>query len=179
MNLQAVCDSQCRFLDISIKCGGASSDLLAFENWSLRAKLESPGFLADGLCLFGDNAYVNRLSMATPYPCVSNKFTSGMDAYNFYHSQLRIKIECSFGILVQRFGFLRKKAPQQHTMSKVMSIVSCLCRIHNWLINEKGEEVNANISPHWGQVEGGFPSSCWMADSTLTMIQREKSGEEG
>lgn len=59
------------------------------------------------------------------------------DAYNFYHSQLRINIECAFGILVQRWGFLRMKAPINYTMKKVCAIVSCLCRLHNFLIDEK------------------------------------------
>ena len=146
LNLQAICDADCRFLDISILYGAASSDLLAFENWSLREKLDIPGFLAAGLCLFGDNAYVNRWSMATPYPNVSG-FNRQMDAYNFYHSQLRIKIECAFGMLVRRFGYLQKKAPQKHTMTKVMAVVSCLCRIHNWLIDVTGRTQAADIHP--------------------------------
>ena len=72
--------------------------------------------------------------MATPYPNVSG-FNLRQDNYNFYHSQLRIKIECAFGILVQRFGYLRKKAAQRHPMTKVMAIVACMCRIHNWMID--------------------------------------------
>ena len=134
LNFQAVCDHECRFLDISILYGASCSDLLAFENSSLKTRLETPGFLADGLCIFGDNAYVNRFYMATPYPNVSG-FNLRQDNYNFYHSQLQIKIECAFGILVQRFGYLRKKAAQRHPMTKVMAIVACMCRIHNWMID--------------------------------------------
>ena len=43
---------------------------MAFEASPLRAMLEKDGFLAPGLCLFGDNAYVNRYYMVTPYPNV-------------------------------------------------------------------------------------------------------------
>ena len=146
LNFQAVCDHESRFLDISILYGAACSDLLAFENSSLKAKLERAGFLADGLCIFGDNAYMNRFYMATPFPNVSGHGIQ-QDSYNFYHSQLRIRIECAFGILVQRFGYLRKKAPQQHTMTKVMAIVASMCRIHNWLIDERVGPVTANSIP--------------------------------
>ena len=101
------CASDSRFLDLSVLYGAASSDLLSFENSSLRVKLATPGFLAEGICLLGDNAYVNTFYMATPYANVGS-FGEAHDNYNFYHSNIRIKIECAFGILVSRFGFLRK-----------------------------------------------------------------------
>lgn len=71
MNLQAVCDSDKRFLYIGIQYGASASDLLAFNVSDLKAKLEKEGFLAPGLCLLGDNAYINAFFMATPYPNVS------------------------------------------------------------------------------------------------------------
>jgi len=67
--MQATCNSQKQFLDVSINYGAALSDHMAFEVSDLRRKLLSqPGFLAEGLCLFGDNAYVNLSFVATPYP---------------------------------------------------------------------------------------------------------------
>jgi hypothetical protein len=45
--------------------------------------------------------------MATPFPNVSgNENMKSMDNYNFYHLQLRIQIECAFGMLVQKWGIL-------------------------------------------------------------------------
>jgi len=70
---------------------------MAFENSDLRRELETSNFLYSGLCLFGDNAYINTKYMATPYPNVKQ---GSKDAYNFYHSQLRICVECAFGMLV-------------------------------------------------------------------------------
>ena len=92
LNCQAVCDVRGRFLDMSITYGAASSDLLAFENSKLYKLLEQ-GILAPGLCLFRDNAYLNTIYMATPYPNTSG---GPKDNYNFFHSQLRIRIECAF-----------------------------------------------------------------------------------
>ena len=134
LNLQAVCDHKKRFLDISINYGAASSDHMAFQVSHLKEKLNTPGFLADGLCLFGDNAYVNTEYMATPYPNVGSN--QKRDAYNFYHSQIRINVECAFGLFTQRWGFLRKKAPQHYTIKKIQAAVSCMARLHNFLIND-------------------------------------------
>ena len=82
LNCQAVCDVRGRILDISILYPGSTSDCLAFEGMSLFQKLER-GILAPGLCLFGDNAYLNTPYMATPYAAVSG---GTKDSYNFYHS---------------------------------------------------------------------------------------------
>ena len=57
-NCQAVCDVRGRILDISIQYPGSTSNCLAFEGMSLFQKLED-GIFAPGLCLFGDNAYLN------------------------------------------------------------------------------------------------------------------------
>ncbi len=53
------------FLDVEIKFPGAVSDFYAFDESTLKKKVETEGFLRPGLCLFGDNAYMN-----TPYMCI-------------------------------------------------------------------------------------------------------------
>ncbi len=50
LNCQAVCDVRGRFLNMSIICDGASSDLVAFEGSGLKKGLDV-GFLAPNLCL--------------------------------------------------------------------------------------------------------------------------------
>ena len=57
---------------MSIKCGGASSDCLAFEASRLHPRRLERGLLAPGLVLFGDNAYINSPFMATPFTNVSS-----------------------------------------------------------------------------------------------------------
>ena len=140
LNLQACCDHQKRFTNVSIIYPGSTSDFLAFETSSFRQQLETNGFLANGLCLFGDNAYVNTSYMATPYPNVSS---GSKDAYNFYHSQVRISIECAFGILVNHWGVLRKPISHKFSLQKICSMVMCLCQLHNFLVNNNESE---NIS---------------------------------
>ena len=65
LNLQAICDAHLRFQHISILFGSRSSDTLAFELTDLKQNLDREGFLVPGLCIFGDNAYINAPYLAT------------------------------------------------------------------------------------------------------------------
>jgi DDE superfamily endonuclease len=134
LNMQGTCDSECRFLDVCIQHPASTSDFLAFTTSSLYRRLEKENFLAPGLCIFGDSAYMNCRYFATPYKSVSS---GTKDDYNFYHSQLRIKIECAFGQLVARWGVLRRAIPSNLGIKKTTSLVICLCRLHNYCINER------------------------------------------
>jgi hypothetical protein len=109
LNCQAFCDVRGRILDISILCPGSTSDCLAFKGMSLFHKLEDGILAPAGLCIFCNNAYLNTPYMATPYYATVSGGTKG--AYNFNHSQLRIRIECSFGILTDRWAILRSAIP--------------------------------------------------------------------
>jgi hypothetical protein len=71
--------------------------------------------------------------VATPFKAVSS---GPKDAYNFYHSQVRITIECAFGMLVHRWGILRKAIPLNISLSKTSALVVALCKLHNFCINE-------------------------------------------
>jgi DDE superfamily endonuclease len=86
VNLQGVADVEGRFLDVSIGHPGSTSDFLSFSTSPLYYKLEKKGFLAAGICLFGDCAYVNTDYMATPFKSVRS---GSRDDYNFYHSQVQ------------------------------------------------------------------------------------------
>ncbi len=132
LNCQAVCDVRGRFLDLSITQGASAADCLAFENSELYKRLQK-GLLDDDLVLFGDNAYINSIFMATPYPNTSG---GSKDNYNFYHSQLRIRIECAFGMLVKRWGLLRMAIPFGITIKKTIALVNCLAKLHNFCIDE-------------------------------------------
>jgi DDE superfamily endonuclease len=135
LNLQGTCDSRGRFLDVSIGHPASTSDFLAFTTSSFHKKIETPGFLAPGLCIFGDSAYVTNGYMVTPF---KNIKSGSKDDFNFYHSQVRITIECCFGMLVGRWGLLRRPFPQAMSLKKVTGLTACLCRLHNYCINHRG-----------------------------------------
>lgn len=132
LNCQAVSDVRGRIIDISIIYPAATSDCLAFEGSKLFADLEG-GLLAEGLCLFGDNAYLNSKYMAVPFPGVSS---GPRDDYNFFHSQLRIRVECAFGMLTERWGILRAAMPRGISIRKTCALVHALAKLHNFCIEQ-------------------------------------------
>jgi hypothetical protein len=131
LNMQAVCDANKKFLDVSILQPASASDYLCLLTSTLHARLED-GLLHKDLVIFGDNAYVNQNYMATPY---SNVVAGSKDDYNFYHSQLRINVECSFGVLVNRWRILRHPMSSKISLERTTALVMTLCRIHNWCID--------------------------------------------
>jgi hypothetical protein len=149
LNMQGTCDARGRFLDVSISHPGTTSDYLAFMTFLLRHKLEEPGFLAPGLVLFGDNAYVNNKYMCTPFKSI---LQGPKDAYNFYQSQLRINVECSFGMLVHCWGILCKAIPCGISIFRTTALSMCLCRLHNYCIDQTDLDMapsgpSASVSP--------------------------------
>jgi DDE superfamily endonuclease len=132
LSMQAVCDARKRFIDVDIRNPGSMSDYLMFLRSSLHDKLEEDGFLKEGLVLYGDNAYVNTSYMATPFKSAKRS----EDDYNYYQSGVRINIECAFGILVNRWGILRSIMPQGIDIDKTTALVYCLCKLHNFCIDQ-------------------------------------------
>ena len=121
-----------RILDISIGSGGASLDCLVYEGSSLFCHLEN-GLLKPGLCLFGDNAYINTQYMATPY---KNIALGPKDTCNFYHSQLRIRVECAFVMLTKCWSILRALLPIGIGLEKSVALVNCLAKLHNYCVDK-------------------------------------------
>eukprot|EP00980_Cylindrotheca_fusiformis_P016201 scaffold4811_cov171-Cylindrotheca_fusiformis.AAC.9 len=133
LNMQGTCDALGRFLDVEIKFPGSTSDYYAFQHTGLKKKVEQEGFLYPGLALFGDNAYKNSPYMVTPCQNAGEGFPC--DDFNFFQSQVRISIESAFGMLVHRWGILRKPIPMNVSIPKTTSLVLALCKLHNHCIN--------------------------------------------
>ena len=138
LNCQAISDVRGRILDISIVYGGASPDCLAFEGSGIYEDLEA-GLLHDNLVLFGDNAYLNSHYMVTPFPNVSS---GSKDDFNFFHSQLCIRVECAFGMMVFRWGILRSAIPLNIMISKTITLVHALAKLHNFCIDEQESDAD-------------------------------------
>ena len=135
LNLQGICDARQRFTYISIQHPVSASDYLDFVTSALYGHLTNDDTtLPNGYCLYGDNAYVNDTYMAVPYPMISS---GPKDAYNFYHSQVRINIECTFGILVNQWRILKMPLSVKIPIVRINAMVCCLCKLHNFCI-ERG-----------------------------------------
>jgi hypothetical protein len=137
--MQAVCDARRRFLWVELRYPGSTSDFFAFDQSSLKSQLERDGFLHEGLCLFGDAAHAN-----SPHMCIPFRSATGThDDFNFFQSQLHINIECAFGMLVHRFGMLRKAWPVNASISKTNSAILALCKLQNLCIeSNSGNDIS-------------------------------------
>ena len=154
LNCQASCNADGRFLDLSILYPGSTADCLAFEGMSVYQELEN-GLLAPGFCLFGDNAYLNAPYIATPY---TGSVSTSKDAYNFYHSQLQIQIECTFGRFSQCWGILQRALPKKVAVKKAVALVLALGKLHNFCTDEQ-ESIEILTAHDISHIEqgGGVP----------------------
>lgn len=177
LNMQAVCDARRRFLWVELRYPGSTSDFFAFDQSSLKCQLERAGFLREGLCLFGDAAYANSSYMCVPF----RSATGTHDHFNFFQSQLRINIECAFGMLVHRFGMLRKAWPVNVSIAKTNSAILALCKLHNFCIeSNSGNDISTAdvgdsshimmdggmLLPRIDRVDGNEDTVRWMYDDT-------------
>jgi hypothetical protein len=158
LQMQGVCGPNKKFLDVTCNHPGSASDFTMWLDCDLRTKLETPGFLKEGLLLYGDNAYVNTHYLISPFKQVS---AGPKDAYNFYHSQLRITIEGAFGMLVHKWGCLRKPMPMNIPVSSLTRLVLALCKLHNFCIDQR-EELSEDlcvVDSFYVATQGGFAQS--------------------
>jgi hypothetical protein len=111
-----------------------------------------------GFCLFGDNAYINSIFMATPFAGVLG---GSEDAYNFYHLQVQIRIECAFRMFTQQWSLLWRALPAQITTGKAVALVVALGKLHNFCIDKNdGDATPLRAADEWNlQVEGAIPTA--------------------
>ena len=134
LNMQGVCDSECRFTGFSCNTAGSTSDYTAFRHahfYGLWPMLPQPFFY------FGDCAYPLSPNLITPY--IGTQLSADQDAFNFFHSQLRITIERTFGIFVNVFAIFH--APLQCSIANACKIVEACVKLHNYRINEGCQNV--------------------------------------
>ena len=129
VNMQGVCDASCRFIGFSCNTSGSTSDFVAFKQsncYTSWQEVPSPFFYV------GDCAYPLSPHCLTPF--VGTQLPTQDDVFNFYHSQLRITVERSFGIFVNVFRILH--TPLQFSIRVTCDVVEACVLIHNYRINE-------------------------------------------
>ena len=117
------CDTRCRFTYISVQHPASASDYLSFVTSSLYQQLMEGSGLPNRYCLYGDNAYISKTFMSVPFP---NMSSGPRDAYNYYQSQLRINIECAFGVLTNCWHLLKSPLSARIPINRINALISCL-----------------------------------------------------
>lgn len=128
LNVQAICDPYLRFTFFGVLKPGSSSDLRAYESSGIHSIIES---LPYGTYIVGDAAYMLTDRMLVPFTG-SDRVDPSKDAFNFYLSQLRIRIEMAFGLLTNKWRILRTALSCK--MAKNSLILEVCARLHNFVI---------------------------------------------
>ncbi len=151
LNCQGICDNNKKVQWISSRhphIGSSHDDSLAFTSSTiLYQRLLQPKkeFLyKNGYFLIGDSAYCMESFLLVPYDNPNMRTSRGgqlEDAYSYYHSNSRIKIECTFEEIIMRWGIFWRK--MQMGIDSVGNIFSVAGLVHNFIIDERdGESMN-------------------------------------
>jgi hypothetical protein len=133
LNCQAVCDANEKFLFFGVVAPGKTNDNVAFE-YCTKLK-EVIASLPYGLFLIGDAAYTSNERMMVPF-IGSQRSDAINDAFNFYLSQVRIRVEMAFARLVLKWRILR--APLVGSLGSSSRTIMACAIMHNYVIDSDG-----------------------------------------
>jgi DDE superfamily endonuclease len=142
LNVQAICDSNKRILWMSSSHQGSCHDSTAWTSTMLykTLQLRSEWLYLNDWFLVGDSAYSMESFLLVPFDRPDMKKSGGQseDAYNFYQSNCRIRIECTFGELIMRWGIFWRKL--QMDIGAVGDIVETAALLHNFIVDQRLEK---------------------------------------
>jgi hypothetical protein len=139
INVQACCDSQCRFTFFALSAPGSQNDRIAVKvkdvnGVSFRGLVQSLPSLY--ICI-ADAAYEPMESMIPLYYGEYRRDPL-YDNFNFYTSQCCTWIEMSFGMMTQKWCILLR--PMLQKFKNVQYIALAIARLHNFCINDRLEQ---------------------------------------
>ena len=131
-NVQAMCDANLRIIYFSVAGPGGKNDARVFRRLNrLRRWMND---LSSNFFIVGDNAYPLMQQLLIPFSSIDAKDEYN-DAYNFYLSQLRIRIEMTFGRLTCKWRIFRSDLPSFNGSQKNTMIMRVGAKLHNFVIN--------------------------------------------
>ena len=125
--VQAMVNSDCMFLAISVLCTGSTHDSLAFDISHMASYLRS-GNVPMGIWMSADEAYSGGEVILVPFR--GQILTIYLDAFNFFHSTHRVHIEQSFGQLVRKWKIL--KSVMAYDLPTCTKIIKVCALLHNF-----------------------------------------------
>lgn len=150
-------DSKCRFTYIAVAGPGVMADRDAIDQCSLGEKISKLPFPYVSI---GDAAYtVSEKLIAIFFG--QRRMLVRYDNFNYFASQLRIRIEMAFGLMTSKWGIL--KEPLRIKVSKIWKLVVAIARLHNFCINQR---LNDGITEAETNMSSVIPSTPQAADGT-------------
>ena len=136
--VQAIVDSRYRFTYMSSVCSGSTHDSVAWACSGLAIHMEKEP-ICKGFWIAADSAYQYRGGIVTPWSAAALSVSSESiprDAFNFFHSSIRLHVEQAFGILVSRWGVLWTTI--RFALRSASKLLSCCMPLHNYCIENNG-----------------------------------------
>jgi hypothetical protein len=139
LNVQAIVDHLGRFLYIAVAAPGSQPDVNAFKRCGLHDILSR---LPLGYFVVGDNAYTPA-EYLVPVFGGADRNVADNDNCNFYISQVRIRVEMAFGMMLNKFGILR--SPLRISVHHIGPLLQCIAKLHNFMLDENNSSYDGQI----------------------------------
>ena len=124
VNVQAVADHHCQFLFMAVSGPGIMGDKEAIGETTLKDLIEGLPF---GVCVIGDAAYCPTEHLVPVYQGLA-KQQSKYDNFNYFASQLRIRVKMAFGLMTMKWGILSH--PVGCKVKHLRWLVQCIATLH-------------------------------------------------
>lgn len=134
LNVQAICDHQLRFIYFAVAAPGSTNDARAL-NKCIHLCQWIDGLEGSPFFLVGDNAYTGKDQLLVPFS--GSNITEAQRTYNFFLSQVRIRIEMAFGRLTTKWRIFRCNLENGTRRNSMICRVAAV--LHNFVINETGD----------------------------------------
>ncbi|XP_045541630.1 putative nuclease HARBI1 [Papilio machaon] len=134
LNVQMICDSDCRILNVNAKYGGATHDAFIWENSDANKFMQELYRNNEQVWLLGDSGYPQRPRLMLP-PVTDAVEGSPEAVYTTVHGKARVVIENTFGRLKNRWRCLSKDRTLHYNPERCAAIIMACCVLHNLAID--------------------------------------------
>ncbi|KAL0879511.1 hypothetical protein ABMA27_003253 [Loxostege sticticalis] len=133
LNVQMICDSDGKIINLNPKYGGATHDAFIWENSEVNNFMQRLHQNNEHTWLLGDSGYPQRPWLMTPITDAAEGTPEAK--YTTVHGQTRVIIENTFGRLKNRWRCLSKDRTLHYKPEKCAKIIIACSVLHNIAID--------------------------------------------